>query len=73
MGAKPITSGRYPRKKIAYAIDREHNEVNRAVRRHEHAPCTREFLTRRYSIADMACVVGAPRRAHGAGLAQSRV
>jgi len=40
---------RYAPEKIAYAIDRYTNEVNRRL-------AAREFLAGRYSIADMACV-----------------
>jgi len=47
---------RYAPEKIAYAIDRYTNEVNRLFGVMNTRLATREFLAGRYSIADMACV-----------------
>jgi GST-like protein len=47
---------RYAAEKIAYAIDRYTNEVNRLFGVMNTRLATREFLAGRYSIADMACV-----------------
>jgi GSH-dependent disulfide-bond oxidoreductase len=47
---------RYAAVKIAYAIDRYTNEVNRLFGVMNTRLATREFLAGRYSIADMACV-----------------
>ena len=47
---------RYAPEKIAYAIDRYTNEVNRLFGVMNTRLAAREFLAGRYSIADMACV-----------------
>jgi GST-like protein len=47
---------RYAPEKIAYAIDRYTNEVNRLFGVMNTRLASREFLAGRYSIADMACV-----------------